>query len=115
MVPAGTSTLAGMLARLGSVIARLTDSPPGGARVPKVIVMVPTPNVVRLSGFGVSVMMLAPEEMLTVAGLLLAYPSFTINCATNVPGRSTRNVGETPLAGKSIALLPGGLLVKDHE
>ena len=30
-MPAGTVTLAGTLARLGSVIARLTGSPPGGA------------------------------------------------------------------------------------
>src|SRR5258708_5234310 len=97
--------------------------PPGGikmfgwtvATLVWVMVRFPAPKVVRLSGFGVSVMMVGAVAMVTVAGLLFVIPSLTINCTTNVPGRSTRNEGATPVLLERIALLPAGLLAKVHE
>src|SRR5439155_21482679 len=66
---AGTSTLFGTVATLVSVIARLTCSPPAGAGLPSVTVIIPGAKVVTLSGFGVSVMIVVPADMVTVEGL----------------------------------------------
>ena len=53
--------------------------------------------------------------IVTVAGALLANPSFTINCTTYVPSTSATNAGCLVLADSSVALLPCGRLVNDHE
>jgi len=45
---------------------------------------------------------------------LLTMPSLTINCATNVPVRSTTKDGPALAAFTRVAALPGGTLVNDH-
>jgi hypothetical protein len=44
----------------------------------------------------------------TVSAALSAIPSFTISCATHVPGMSIRNVGLTSVSPTSRAALPVG-------
>ena len=50
--------------------------------------------------------------MVTVDGVLSTWPSFTINCATYVPGASTVNVGVGSVRLLSTALLPGARVVR---
>ena len=44
--------------------------------------------------------------IVTVAGLLLVKPSFTINCATYVPTASATNTGDVLVADSKATLLP---------
>jgi hypothetical protein len=113
--PGAISTVGGTVAMLVSVLARLTTWPRGPAGDPMATVKVPAPTVLRLRGLGVSVMMVDPAVMVAVAGVLLANPSFTINCTTYVPGKSTTKDGDAPVGEDSVAALPGGRLVNDHE
>jgi len=48
--------------------------------------------------------------MVVVTGMLLWYPSLTINCATYMPATSATKLGDTVLAPESVAELPVGRL-----
>jgi len=80
--PSAIVTLAGTEATPLLLLLRLTTWPPWPAGANSVTVSVPG-EVVRLSGFGVSVIVLAVVAVIvTVAGLLFVKPSFTISCTT---------------------------------
>src|SRR5205823_12642732 len=53
--------------------------------------------------------------IVTVAGALLAIPSFTISRATYVPKTSMTNVGCTAVGSERVAVLPGGRVVSAHR
>ena len=81
--PCGTDILAGTLATLVLLLDKFTVWPPIPAGADRVRVSVPDVLLPKLNGFGVSEMAGgAATVMLTVAGALLAIPSFTINCTT---------------------------------
>ena len=81
-----------------------------------VIVSVPPcPFFARFSGLGVTVIVgVTCAVIITVAGLLLANWSLTINCATYAPATSAMNVGEIELGELSAAVLPFGRLTNDQ-
>jgi hypothetical protein len=77
----GIVTLACTLATLGSRLARFTCKPLGPAGVPIVIVRVPG-ALNKFRGDGVRPIAFVVAVIVTVDGLLLANPSFTISCTT---------------------------------
>src|SRR5260370_32475524 len=112
--PAGMVTVPGTVKMVGSNPVNCTS---WLATVAKGAVTrtVPVAAVVMFSGLGVK---LKRKELtaviVTVTGELFAKPSFTINCATYVPGISGTKVGLAMFGVVMSALLPGGL-VSDHE
>jgi len=112
--PSGTVAFAGTEAIVPLLLSRKTIWPPGPATLPSDKVSVPGVFVLRLSGFGESVIALTPAVMVTVTGLLSANPSFTINCTTYVPVTSAKKVGATAIEEDNVALLPGGRLLNDQ-
>ena len=96
------------------LLSRKMIWPPGPATLPNDNVSVPGVFVLRLSGFGESVIALIPAVTVTVTGMLSAKPSFTINCTTYVPVTSAKKVGATAVKEDNVALLPGGRLLNDQ-
>ena len=94
VVPCGTITDCGAVATVVSNTIRVTDWPPGPAGALSETVRLPFAFVNKFSGLGVRVTVgdgLA--TIVTVAGKLSDIPSFTINCATNIPATSAVKVG----------------------
>ena len=52
--------------------------------------------------------------IVTVEGALSRKPLFTMSCATYVPGRSARKLGEATVVLDKVVVLPTGLLVMAH-
>jgi hypothetical protein len=94
---------------------RSTTTPPGPAGALSNTERIPG-DIKRSSGFGVSVICIALTAVIvTVTGVLLVTPSFTISCAMYVPATSGTNVGVTVFAARNVELLPAGRLVNDQE
>lgn len=82
-LPWGTFTFGGAVAAFVLLLVKLMSWPPWPAGADRVTVRVPPAFVARFSGLGVSVMVgAAAAIMFTVAGLLGANRSLTINCTT---------------------------------
>ena len=113
-IPSGTVAFAGTEAIVPLLLSRNTIWPPGPATLPRDNVSVPGVFVLRLSGFGESVIALTPAVTVTLTGVLSANPSFTINCTTYVPVTSAKKVGATAIEEDKVALLPGGRLLNDQ-
>src|SRR5664280_1918407 len=112
--PSGTVTFAWMDAIVPLLLSRKTIWPPGPAKLPRDTVRNPGVLVLKLKGFGERVIVLPPAVTVTVAGVLYANPSNTINCTTYVPATSAKNVGETAVSDESAAVLPAGRLLNDQ-
>src|ERR1039458_10256107 len=112
--PSGTVTFAWMAAMVPLLLSRKTIWPPGPAKLPSDTVRDPGVLVLRLRGSGLRVIVLTPAVTVTVAGLLYANPSKTINCTTYVPATSAKNVGETAVNDESAAVLPAGRVLNDQ-
>ena len=82
MLFCGTVTEAGTVATDGVKLDRLITCPPAGAAEFNVSVIVPGAFAAKVSGSGVSVIVLEIAVMVTVEGTLLANTSLTINCTT---------------------------------
>ena len=113
-MPSGTVTFAWMDAIVPLLLSRKTIWPPGPAKLPRDTVRNPGVLVLKLKGFGERVIVLPPAVIVTVAGVLYANPSNTINCTTYVPATSAKNVGETAVSDESAAVLPAGRLLNDQ-
>src|SRR3954447_20197207 len=115
VAPSAIVTVAGTEATPLLLLLRFTTWPPWPAGADSVTVSVPG-EVVRFSGFGVSVIAAAEDAVIvTVAGVLFVKPSFTISCTTYVPATSATKLADTLFAFVSVALLPAGRLVNDQE
>lgn len=113
VAPCGMKILVGEIATFdGSLLIRLRNTPPEPAGLVKVTGKSAVwPTTTRTPAGRI---MSFAAVIVTVEGVLLVTPLFTINCTTYIPATSVTKVGVAVLAPDRVALLPGGRVVNEN-